>query len=143
MSEIGGRSRLTPRYLRGIADATPRARRRANRRSRHSHGRATSSGPRIHPDPSHTPSGQACCGSSRALASRTGRGEKLTALGLVGQVVGEVDQRRPLTRPLLDRWGTTGGAVDEARVLLEEDHGHFTGGAVAVLRDEQVGLAGI
>ncbi len=57
----GGRSNETPRYLAGMTEATPRVRARAIVRSRHSHGRATSSGPRIQPVPSHTASGQLSC----------------------------------------------------------------------------------
>src|SRR5437764_1986818 len=71
---IGGLSKLRVRYFRGIADATPRARRRAMRRSRHSHGRATSSGPSIQPDPSQTPSGHGCSPALPDLARRTGFG---------------------------------------------------------------------
>src|SRR5204862_375783 len=48
----------TPRYLAGMTEDTPRERARLTIRSRHSHGRATSSGPRIQPEPSHTPNGQ-------------------------------------------------------------------------------------
>jgi hypothetical protein len=54
----GGRSKETPRYFAGITESIPRRRARATIRERHSQGLATSSGPRIQPEPSQTPSGQ-------------------------------------------------------------------------------------
>ena len=61
ISEIGGRSKLTPSYLRGRVARTPRVRACWIRRARHSHGRATSSASTIHPLPSQAPSGHAGC----------------------------------------------------------------------------------
>ena len=70
MSLTGGRSKETPRKRGGITEETPRLLPRLRRSVRQSQGRATSSGPRIQPEPSQIPSVQTWSlkGSERAIA---------------------------------------------------------------------------
>src|SRR6185436_8988614 len=137
----GGRSKETPRYFAGITESMPRSRALATIWERHSQGRATSSGPRIQPDPSQMPSRHGC-----RSPDPTGR---VTSEGL-GVRVGLVEvrragalERRPLAGRLLDRLLAAAGAVGELRVVVEEDEVDRADGAVAVLGEDQLGAARI
>src|SRR5262245_4327874 len=132
---IGGRSKETPRYFGGITESMPRNRARATIRERHSQGRATSSGPRIQPEPSQMPSRQGCRSPERVL------GDTSELLG-VGEVVAEVGRRIPQWRALagglFDRL-LLARPVGELRVVLEEDQADRADRAVAVLGEDQLG----
>src|SRR4051794_24165823 len=142
----GGRSKDTPRYFRGITESMPRRRAWATIRERHSQGRATSSGPRIQPEPSQMPSRHG----SRSLD----RGSVANSEGLrVRLVIGHPDvrsvgnagvlHRRALAGRLLDRLLAATGPVGELGVVLEEDHVDRPDRAVPVLRQDQLGPAGV
>ena len=96
-----------------------RARRRARgawatSASRHSHGRATFSGPTTQPDPSQTPehAGGRPADSRSALVEPRAVAHASSATSISGG---------PSPAPLLDRPLAAAGTVDEARVLLQED----------------------
>jgi hypothetical protein len=127
MSVTGGRSKETPRYFAGITESIPRSRARATIRERHSQGRATSSGPRIQPEPSQMPRGQ-------------GRRSPLAGFLANSALLGEVDHRRALAGSLLDR-AILAGPVGELRVVLQEDEADRPDRSVPVLGDDQLGAA--
>src|SRR5215212_7098603 len=94
----------------------PRSLAFATMRERQSHGRATSSGPRIQPDPSQMP---------RRQGWRSLVGEWIANSGLlrVGELIA-------LGADVVDGWGLAGGLLDwpllagsvgELRIVLEED----------------------
>src|SRR5262245_45023360 len=118
----------------------PRLRPRLRRSARHWQARATSSGPRIQPEPSQTPCGQAASrkGSLRAIAIRVlPPPSRPSEVGPRGAGVGE---RRLLAGGLLDRL-LLAGEVGELREAVEEDQLAGPDRAVAVLGDDQVGEA--
>src|SRR6478735_4281943 len=125
----GGRSKETPRYFAGITESMPRSRARATMRERQSQGQATSSGPRIQPDPSQMPRRHGCRSPSRAVTATS----ELLRLG-------HVLQGRALTGGLLDR-PLVAGPVGELRIVLEEDQSDGAHGAVAVLGEDQLGAS--
>ena len=84
MSVTGGRSKETPGSGGGITEATPLLRPFFSRCSRHSQGRATSSGPRIQPEPSQTPSGQACSRKGSLLGDRHQKSGPAAAVSSIG-----------------------------------------------------------
>ena len=140
MSETGGRSRLTPRYLRGIAEATPRARagapcaargtRRAARRPR---ARGSSRSRRRRRAGSWAPRPD-----SRRQPHRSRHGAHASSAKSSSACPRAAVPRRPAAP---SRRSEPRGAIDEPRVLLEEHDGHVPGRPVAVLGDDQVGLA--
>src|SRR4051812_15847382 len=114
----------------------PRSRAFATMRERHSHGRATSSGPRIHPEPSHMPSRQGWRSSDDGRAANSGF---LGARELITVATDVLCGRAPsgwlLHRPLL------AGPIGELRIVLEEDEADGAHGAVAVLGEDQLRAA--
>src|SRR3954451_12519896 len=134
----GGRSKETPRYLAGITESIPRSRAFATMRERQSQGRATSSGPRIHPHPAQMPGRQGW----RAL-----EGEWIANSGLLG--VGELVA---LAADVVDGRSLAGGLLDgpllarpvrELGVVLEEDQADRAHRAVPVLGEDQLRAAGV
>src|SRR3954447_26740341 len=123
----GGRSKETPRYFAGITESMPRSRARATMRERQSQGRATSSGPRIQPEPSQMPRRHGCRSPSRAVRATS---ELLRP--------GDVLQGRALTGRLLDR-PLVACPICELRIVLEEDQPDGPDRAVAVLGEDQLG----
>ena len=114
------------------------ARRRAMRRSRHSQGRATSSGPRIQPEPSQTPSGQAGCAASSAPRQPDGSRRRAHASSARSTSGGPSPAlcstgRSAAARPCPRTAGTARGRPPATS----------PGGPVAVLGDDQLRLAGI
>src|SRR3954468_16452755 len=135
----GGRSNETPRYFAGITESMPRRRAFATIRDRQSHGRATSSGPRIQPEPSQMPSRHG----SRSLEGEWIANSRLLGAGeaLVRAVAGrEVLYRLALAGRLLDRL-LAACPVGELRIVLEEDEADGAHGSVAVLGENQLGAA--
>src|SRR5262245_61647876 len=131
----GGRSNETPRYLAGITESTPRSRALATIRERQSQGRATSSGPRIQPDPSQMPSRHGCRSpESTELTSECLRVRRVQ----VG--VADVPEGRSLSGRLLDRL-LLAGPVGEPGIVVEEDEPDGPDRAVAVLGEVQLGPA--
>src|SRR3954449_164724 len=134
----GGRSKDTPRYFRGITESMPRRRAWATIRERQSQGRATSSGPRIQPEPSQMPSlpgWRPLVGEWMANSGLLRAGERVSAAG-------QVLDRRSLAGRLLDR-PLVAGSVGELGVVLEEDEADGPDGSVSVLGDDQLGAAGV
>src|SRR4051794_22787065 len=132
----GGRSKETPRYLGGTTESMPRSRARATIRERQSQGRATSSGPRIQPEPSQMPSlhgWRSLVGEWMANSGFPRAGEGVSAAA-------QVLDRRSLARRLLDRL-LLARPVGELGVVLEEDQADRPDRAVAVLREDQLGSA--
>ncbi len=134
----GGRSKETPRYFGGITESMPRSRAWATMRERHSQGRATSSGPRIQPEPSQMPSrhgGRSPDGGRLANSELLGIGEVVSHAGR------HVLHRRPLAGRLLDGRAVLARPVGELRIVLEEDESDGADGPVAVLGEDQLGAA--
>src|SRR5262249_20812747 len=116
----------------------PRSRALATMRERQSQGRATSSGPRIQPEPSQMPRRQG----SRSPVRAPSANSRLLRAGQAAAALAEVLDRRALAggllhRPLLTR------PVGELRVVLEEDEPDLAHRAVAVLREDQLRAAGV
>src|SRR5262245_33095624 len=136
---IGGRSKETPRYFGGITESMPRNRACATIRERQSQGRATSSGPRIQPEPSQMPSRQGCRSPERVLADTS---ELLGVGEVVADVGRRISHRRPLAGGLFDR-PLLARPVGELGIVLEEDKADGADRAVAVLGQNQLGAPGI
>src|SRR5262249_32639777 len=115
----GGRSKETPRYLAGITESMPRSRAVATIWLRQSQGRATSSGPRIHPEPSQIPRRQGSRSPDRAVAA-TSEGLRVRVGMLEARVAG-VRQRRSLAGRLFDGLLAAPRPIGELGVVLEED----------------------
>src|SRR5512147_1018082 len=111
----------------------PRSRARATIRERHSQGRATSSGPRIQPEPSQMPSRQGWRSPDDGLAASSG----LPGVGELVFGTGEVLDWGPLTGRLLDG-PLLAGAVGELRIVLEEDEPDGADRPVPVLGEDQL-----
>src|SRR5215216_246674 len=127
----GGRSKETPRYFAGSTESIPRRRAFATIWERHSQGRATSSGPRIQPEPSQMPNRQGRRSPDRAEAATS---ELLR--------VRDVLERRALAGPLLDGL-LLPRPVRELRVVLEEDEADGSDRPVSVLGEDQLRPAGV
>src|SRR3954453_5458716 len=134
----GGRAKETPRYFAGITESMPRRRAFATIRDRQSHGRATSSGPRIQPEPSQMPSRHG----SRSLGGEWIANSGLLRVRKLVAFITDVVDGRSLAGRLLDR-SFLAGAVGELRIVLEEDQADGGNGARPGLGEDQLGPAGV
>ena len=139
MSETGGRSKLTPRYLRGIAEATPLARRRASAALAALAGAGDVLGAE---DPAGAVADPERAGAAprprRRPPARTGLGAQSSRL--LGQVDRAAGPRRRSAPPGARRRRPCRRSAGTAR---GRPAGTSPVGPVAVLGDDQLGLAGI